>query len=183
MARIPDIEDAPMSEHQRAVFDRIAAGPRGVVEGPLRVWLHSPELAERSQSLGAFCRYGTSLPARLTELAILVIGAYWRAGFEWHVHAPIAEKAGIAPQAIRAIRDGREPELTHEDERQVYLFTRALVSQRAVPPELFATVVALFGTPGVVELVGVIGYYSYIAMTIVAFEVATPGDDPLAASV
>jgi 4-carboxymuconolactone decarboxylase len=105
MARIPDLVVEKLNAEQRQVYDAILSGPRGIVEGPLRVWVTSPGLANHAQALGAFCRYNTSLPPRLSELAILVTGSYWRAGFEWAVHAPIAIKAGIAPAIAEAIRD------------------------------------------------------------------------------
>src|SRR4029078_9983647 len=108
MARIRDFEEGEVSAEQSRVRDAIAAGPRGVVVGALRVWLHSPELAERAQSLGAFCRYSTSLPQRLSELAILVTGAHWRAGFEWHTHAPLAIAAGVPADAVEDMRRGRQ---------------------------------------------------------------------------
>ena len=95
MPRIPDLDPARLDPEQKRIHDEIASGPRGKVEGPLRVWLTSPALADKAQALGAFCRYGTSLPPRLSELAILVMGACWQAGFEWFVHAPIAVKAGL----------------------------------------------------------------------------------------
>ena len=167
-----------MSAAQRQVFETIRSGPRGIVQGPLRVWLHSPELATRSQALGAYCRYETGLPARWTELAIITIGAFWRAGFEWHVHAPLAEAAGIPPDAIEAIRKGEEPASLAADEFTILRVTRSLIADRTVPPALFAEAAAQLGAKGLVDLVGLIGYYSYIAMTIVAFEVETPGGDP-----
>ena len=104
MPRLPDIDPATLTPEQKRIHDEIVSGPRGKVEGPLRVWLTSPGLADRAQALGAFCRYGTSLDQRLSELAILVTGAYWRAGFEWHVHAPIGVKAGLDPAAVEAIK-------------------------------------------------------------------------------
>ena len=99
-----ELEPETFNARQREVYASILAGPRGAVEGPLRVWLLSPELAERAQALGEFCRYHTSLPATLSELAVLVVGRFWRADFEWHVHAPIAQRAGVDPVAIHAIR-------------------------------------------------------------------------------
>jgi 4-carboxymuconolactone decarboxylase len=104
--RLPDIVVESLTPDQRRVYDAILSGPRGVVQGPLRVWLNSPELADRAQALGAFCRYHTTLPPRLSELAIITTGAYWKAGFEWAVHAPIALKAGLDPDAVEAIRKG-----------------------------------------------------------------------------
>jgi hypothetical protein len=106
MARLPDLIPETLSPEQKKVYDAILAGPRGVVQGPLRVWLNSPELASRAQELGAFCRYHSSLPKRLSELAILITGAHWKAGFEWYVHAPEGLKAGLDPAIVEDIRTG-----------------------------------------------------------------------------
>jgi 4-carboxymuconolactone decarboxylase len=162
-----------MSAAQRRVYDLIRSGPRGIVEGPLRVWLASPELAERAQSLGAYCRYNTSLAPRLSELAIITVGAHWRAGFEWAVHAPIAERAGLPSTAIAAIKSGAEPSLT-DDEMAVYSFTRELLVMHEVRPATFERLTAVVGPVGVVDLVGILGYYSLICMTINAFQVPVP---------
>ena len=178
MARISDIEASPMPAEARAVFDRITAGPRGRVEGPLRIWLHRPQLANLSQALGAYCRYETSLSPRLSELAILIVGAHWRAGFEWFVHAPIAAKAGLSADAIEAIRVGRQPLLETDEERAVYDFVYALVTTGRIPDATFQRCRVVLGEGRLVDLVGVVGYYSYIAMTIVAFEVDVPPPDP-----
>jgi len=166
-----------MSAPQRRVYDLIRSGPRAVVEGPLRVWLTNPELAERAQALGAYCRYKTSVEPRLSELAIITVGAYWRAGFEWAIHAPIAEQAGITGSAIAAIRAGREPSL-QEDEQAVYLFTRELLITHRVSDGTFDRLSAFVGLAGAVDLVGILGYYSLICMTINAFHVPLPTGAP-----
>jgi 4-carboxymuconolactone decarboxylase len=160
-----------LTAEQQVVFDDIRSGPRGLVEGPLRVWLQSPAFAERAQKLGAFCRYGTSIPARLSELAIVVVGAHWRSGFEWSVHAPIAAQAGIDPKVLEAIRVGRPPALSLADERAVYRFSRELLETKRVSEDAYTEVVRLVGNEGAVELVGILGYYTLICMTINAFEV------------
>jgi 4-carboxymuconolactone decarboxylase len=172
--RIPDWKPADLTPAQRKVHDAIVAGPRGRVEGPLRVWLLSPELAERAQELGAFCRYRTSLPPRLSELAILTTGAFWQAGFEWHAHAPIALKAGIPADALEAIRLGREPKFAREDEKAVYEFSRELWTKRRVSDATYGRIADLLGKETVVELVGILGYYGLISMTINTFEVPLP---------
>lgn len=172
-----EIDPQTLNERQRAVHDAILAGPRGVVEGPLRVWLLSPELADRAQALGAFCRYGTHLPAAISELVILVVGSYWRAGFEWHVHAPIAQRAGIDPAAIEAIRAGRVPDLSGA-QQAAYRFSRALLESHAVDDETYAAAVQGLGRQGIVELVGILGYYGLISMTIKAFAVPVPDGAP-----
>src|SRR5215212_3337967 len=116
MARLPDLDLDNLSPEQRRVHDAIKSGPRGVVQGPLKVWLNSAELADRAQALGAFCRYGTVLPPRLSELAIITTGAFWKAGFEWAVHAPIAIKAGLDPDVVEAIRTSARPKFSNSDE-------------------------------------------------------------------
>jgi 4-carboxymuconolactone decarboxylase len=172
--RIPDWKPEDLTPAQRKVHDAIVAGPRGRVIGPLRVWLLSPELAERAQDLGAFCRYHTSLPPRLSELAILVTGAFWKAGFEWHAHAPIAIKAGVPADALEAIRLGKEPKFAREDERVVYEFSRELWTKRRVSDATYRRIADLLGNETVIELVGILGYYGLISMTINTFEVPLP---------
>ena len=174
--RIPDWKPEDLTPAQRRVHDAIVAGPRGHVVGPLRVWLLSPELAERAQELGAFCRYRTSLPPRLSELAILVTGAFWKAGFEWNAHAPIAVKAGVPADAVEAIRVGKEPAFANADERAVYEFSRELWTERRVSDATYKRASVLLGTEPVVELVGILGYYGLISMTINVFEVPLPKD-------
>lgn len=163
-----------LNVEQRAAHDAIVSGARGKVEGPLRVWLLSPELAQRAQALGAFCRFETSLPTRLVELAIIVTAAHWRAEFEWHVHAPLAAASGIAAEAIEAIGDRDDPCLSEPDETIVYRFARELCETRQLGDPTFDAATALFGEAGLVELVGVLGYYALISMTINAFQVALP---------
>jgi 4-carboxymuconolactone decarboxylase len=184
MSRLPDLDPDRLDPEQRRVYDKIASGPRGAVQGPLRVWLQSAELADHAQALGAFCRFGTSLPPRLSELAILVTGAFWRAPFEWHAHAPIAVKAGIDPAAVEAIRTGRTPQLVRDDEAVVYAFSSELTERRHVSDPTYRRAVELLGTKAVVELVGILGYYTLISMTIVTFDVPLPAGavDPFANS-
>src|ERR1700730_2703699 len=119
LKRPPLLDETTLTSEQLSIFEKIRSGPRGVVEGPLRVWIQSPVFAEHAQALGAFCRYGTQLPPRLSELAILLVGAHWRSGFEWHAHAPIAARAGVSAEAIEAIRCGRTPQLTEKEQQAV----------------------------------------------------------------
>ena len=174
MPRLADIEPDKLNPEQRRVYDEILSGPRGIVEGPLRVWVNSPGLADKAQALGAFCRYGTSLPQRLSELAIITTGAHWQAGFEWAVHAPIALAAGLDPAAVEAIRLGREPDFTAADERAVYAFSSELLRNRRVSDATFRLAFDTLGQLGLVDLVGVLGYYGLISMTINAFDVPLP---------
>ncbi len=175
--RLPVLADAAMTDDQRRVAEAIKSSPRGVVQGPLLAWLHSPELADRAQALGAFCRYGSSLPPRLSELAIITVGAHWKAGFEWFAHAPLAEKAGLDPAAIEALRIGGTPHFEQEDEQAVWRFAHHLLQDRSVPDATYRTVEGLLGPAATVELVGILGYYSLICMTINAFGVPVPSGE------
>jgi 4-carboxymuconolactone decarboxylase len=174
MSRIPVILFEDLTEDQQRVYNAIKSGPRGVVQGPLKVWLESPELADKSQALGEFCRYNTSLSPRLSELAIIITGAHWKAGFEWHVHAPIALEAGIDQEVVDAIQEGRKPALTKQDEQVIYDFTTQLLRNREVSDETFAKAVDVLSYRSIVDLVGLLGYYGLISMTIKAFEVPIP---------
>lgn len=179
MTRIRPLQPEEMTEDQRAVHAAIVAGPRGQVRGPLAVWLHRPGLAAKAQALGQYCRYDSSLPQRLSELAILVMGKFWRAEFEWWAHKPIALKAGIDEAVVEAIRTGIDPVFTRDDEAMVYAVTRSLNEQRNIPTPLYERAVAVLGLDAVIDLVGVAGYYTLISMTINAFEVMPPDGTPL----
>ena len=177
MPRLADIVPENLDAEQQRVYTDILNSPRGVVQGPLRVWVNSPGLADRAQALGAFCRYGTSLEPRLSELAIIVTGAYWRAGFEWHVHAPLAIKAGLDPAHVEAIRRRDEPAFEAPDEAAVHAFARELLDTKIVSPDTYARTRAALGERALVDLVGILGYYGLICMTIKAFEVPVPAPD------
>jgi len=163
-----------MSAEQRAVHDRIASGPRGGVRGPLALWLHRPELADKAQALGRYCRYETCLPPRLSELAILTTARIWDAAYEWQAHLAPAREAGLSEEVIIALGKDATPAFHSPDEELVYSFTRELNLTRAVSDDLYARTVAGLGPDATVDLVGVLGYYSLISMTIKAFDVLPP---------
>ena len=176
MSRVPAFDAQAMSDQQRRVFDAIMAGPRGVVRGPVEVWLHNPDLAEHAQALGAYCRFGTVLPARLSELAIILTAAHWRAGYEWRSHAPKAIEGGLPESVVEAIRHGTAPDFTREDERAVHRFATELLWRQIVSPPTWERATAALGSHGVVDLIGILGYYALISMTIKAFEIGGPDD-------
>ena len=180
MARMPPLSVDALSEDQRRVYDAIAAGPRGVVRGPLAVWLQSHGLAARAQELGAYCRYGSSLPPGLSELAIVVTAAYWRSGYEWSVHAPIALRSGVSEAALEAIRSRQAPVFDDPQQGVVHAFATELLNSRRVCDATWERAHALLGMQALVDLVGVLGYYGLISMTINAFEIPADGDDPFA---
>lgn len=177
--RIKDLSTEEMNPDQRRIADEIAAGPRGKVQGPLKVWLHSPALADKAQKLGQFCRYETSLPTQLSELAILVTGRFWGAEFEWYAHKRIGLDAGLDPELVEAIRLRKAPKFNTDAERIVYEFATQLHRDHRVGDATYAEAVAEFGETGVVDLVGILGYYTLISMTLKTFHVPLPdGEKP-----
>jgi 4-carboxymuconolactone decarboxylase len=179
MTRYKDLDPAALDETQQRIWREIASGPRGSVPPPLQIWLKSPALAENAQRLGAFARYGTSLPPRLSELAILMTARHWTAHYEWHHHEVFARKAGLDPTIIAAIAERRIPSFSNDDERVVHDFCSVFYRTHAVDDATYARAVAAFGEKGVVELVAIMGYYALISMTLNVFEVPVPAGAPL----
>jgi 4-carboxymuconolactone decarboxylase len=180
--RLKEVTDEQMNPLQKALRDAINAGPRGVrkkLTGPFQIWLNAPELGHLAQALGAHVRFKTSLSPRLSETAILATGAFWKAHYEWHAHAPIAEKAGVKPQTIKEIQTGREPKSAAKDERVLIEFVRELYKTKRVSDRTYKRAHTLLGDAGMVELVGICGYYAMISMTLNVFRAQLPPDAPL----
>jgi len=163
-----------LSARQREVHTRIASGPRGRVRGPLAIWLHSPELADRAQQLGEFLRFGTSLPPRLSELAILMVARHWTSHYEWYVHAPIAAEKGLPQSVIDAIRTRRTPTFEREDEAAVHRFASEMLTRHALTDETRAGAVEQVGIQGTIELGAILGYYILGAITLAAAAMELP---------
>ena len=180
MSRVPALTPETMTDAQRRVAAEIASGPRGTsTGGPFNAWLQSPEFADRAQNLGALLRYGTSVPPRLKELAILTVARAWTAQFEWYAHKKFAIDAGLAIAVIDALEARRRPGFVNDDEAAVYDFAAELLASHQVADATFAAAESHLGKAGVVELVGVLGYYTLVSMTLNVFQVALPEGEPL----
>jgi 4-carboxymuconolactone decarboxylase len=180
--RLKVISDEQMNPLQRALRDAIYAGPRGVrkkLTGPFQIWLNAPELGHLAQALGAHVRYKTSLSPRLSETAILATAQFWKAHYEWHAHAPMAEKAGVKPRTVKDIQAGRTPASAPKDERAIVDFVRELYKTRRVSDRTYKRVHAFLGDAGTVELVGICGYYAMISMTLNVFRAELPEGAPM----
>lgn len=178
MSRIPLPSPDSMTADQKRVYEKIVSGPRGRLVGPLRAALHNPELAERWQALGALLRFGTSLPPRVSELAIVVTARRWNSQIEWHIHAEAARAAGISNAVLDAIEARALPPFDTDDDALVYEFARQLQETGQVDPALHARAVKRWAAVGVVELTAVIGYYTMVSMTLNAHEIPMPDDTP-----
>lgn len=183
--RLAVLDEQHMNDAQRALMESIRSGPRGksiTPRGPFAVWLHAPEFGQFAQSLGGHCRYKTALPPRLSEFAILCTARQWRAQYEWFAHAPMAEKAGVKPKTIQDLRAGRMPKSAPKDERAIYDFIREIYKSRRVSDRTYKRVHAFLGDAATVELVGILGYYVLISMTLNVFRMMPPEDAALAFS-
>jgi 4-carboxymuconolactone decarboxylase len=176
--RLPELTEASLTAEQKALAESIKSGPRGQfkMSGPFAIYLHSPAFGELAQKLGGHLRFKTSVSPRLMEFAILVTGAHWKAQYEWAMHAPMAEKQGVKPQTVRDLQAGRAPKSAPRDEMAIYAFVKELYAKRRVSTPVFNRVYKLLGEAGTVELVGILGYYAMVSMTLNTFMAPLPED-------
>jgi len=172
--RMPEIPLDKMSAAQRAIADAIMSGPRQRMSGPFNAWLRSPELADRLQRVGEYVRFNTSLDKRVNEMAILMTAQAWGSQYEWYAHAPLALKAGLDPAIIAAIGAGRKPDNMKDDEAIVWEFTTQLRRDHGVDDAIYAKALEKFGERGIIDLIGVNGYYDVVSMTLNVAHVKPP---------
>ena len=178
--RLPKLDAENLTPDQQALAESIKSGPRGQfkMSGPFAVYLHSPAFGELAQKLGGHLRFKTSVAPRLSEFAILVTAQHWKAQYEWVMHAPMAEKQGVKPQTIRDIQAGRAPKSAPRDEMAIYAFAKELYAKRRVSTATYNRVRKLLGDAGTVELVGILGYYAMVSMTLNTFRAPLPEGTP-----
>jgi 4-carboxymuconolactone decarboxylase len=176
--RLRKLSDDELSPRQRELAARIA-GRRGQTRGPFLVWLHSPELCDKVEALGAFVRFESSLELRLRELILLIAARHWDAQYSWNAHFEKAIDAGVAREPLEALAQRRTPGFQRRDEQAVYAFCTELLERHFVADVTFAEAHELFGDQGVVDIVGTLGNYSMLAMCLNTFEVdLQPGREP-----
>jgi 4-carboxymuconolactone decarboxylase len=180
--RVSILTDEQLNPTQRALMDAMRSGPRGqalTIRGPFAAFLHAPVFGDLAQRLGAHCRYRTTVPPRLSEMAILCTARMWRAQFEWYAHEPMALKAGVSPKTVRALKAGRAPASAPKDERAIYDFVQELYKTRRVSDRTYKRVRAFLSDEAMVELTGVLGYYTLISMTLNVFQMLPPPEEEL----
>ena len=183
VTRLAPLMEEKLNEAQRALLESLRASPRGRslnIRGPFAAWMYAPEFGQLAQALGAHARYKTRLEPRLSEFAILCTARFWKAQYEWFAHAPIALKAGVKEKTIEALRRGRVPATAARDERAIYSFVAELYKTRRVGSRNYKRVAAFLDEAAIVELVGILGYYALIAMTLNIFGMLPPESEKLA---
>jgi len=155
-----------MTPAQRSMTENVLAGKRGSMNGPYNVLLRSPEMGDLAQKFGAFMRYDSSIPHKLNELAILITGRFWSSQYEWSAHHKYGLAAGLSPALIDAVAAGKRPADMQPDEAAVYDFCHELLYTRAVSDAAFAAAKDKFGERGIVDLIGVMGYYHIVSMAL-----------------
>ncbi|WP_019927651.1 carboxymuconolactone decarboxylase family protein [Nocardia sp. BMG111209] len=168
--RLPIIDAAEMTERQQEIASRIA-GRRGAVRGPFRVWLNSPELCEKVEALGAFCRFESSLPPHLRELSLLLAARNWDAQYSWNAHVDKAVESGVPAEVVRAIAENREPDFDNDADTAFYRFATEVLRNHFVRDETFAAALAHFGAQGLVDTIGALGNFTMLGMCLNAFQV------------
>ncbi|MBT2305199.1 carboxymuconolactone decarboxylase family protein [Variovorax paradoxus] len=174
MTRLGMPEADRLTPAQAQACAEAVAGKRGKVPAPMTCWLHSPELARRAQALGEMVRFDTTLEPHLCEMAILLCARHWTAHVEWNAHKALALKAGLDPQVISDIAATRRPGLADDRARAVYDVATTLLATGRVPSPMYDQALAALGERGLVELVGVLGYYCLVSLTLNTFEVGLP---------
>jgi 4-carboxymuconolactone decarboxylase len=175
--RMPPLSAAAMTPAQRAAAEALAAGPRGGVKGPFIPLLRSPELMDRLQKVGEYLRFKSSLEPRVSELLVLVVSRRWTQQFEWAVHVPLALKAGVARETIEALAAGRRPARMAPDEALAYDFCDELWRNKGVCDATYRAAVERFGEPGVVDLLGLVGYFTTVSMLMNVARTPRPADE------
>jgi 4-carboxymuconolactone decarboxylase len=162
--RLPPIAAENMSQEQRRAAEEFKAGRGYDLIGPFAVMVRSPEVMLRAKALGDYLRFRNVLPKGVSEMVILITAREWTQEFEWSHHYTYALEAGLSPTVIGAIADGRRPPAMARDEAAAYDFAMELQRRKSVSDTTYQAAHKAFGEAGVVDLIGLIGYYSLLAM-------------------
>jgi 4-carboxymuconolactone decarboxylase len=174
--RFPQLTLDQLNEQQKPLADQIVKVSSVGIGGPYNLLLRSPVLGQRLYDLFYYLRWQTSVPTKLNEFAILIIGRQWRSQVEWLAHAPIAAKAGLSADIIAELKANKRPSNMAEDEALVYDFVTELTAAHKVSDETFARARKIFSDQQLVDLTAVAGNYVMVAMILAMAEQSVPPD-------
>ena len=163
-----------MSADQKTTYDESIAGKRGRPPAPMMAWLNSPQMARHATRLGEVLRFDTIFPPKLSEIAILVTARHWSAHYEWFAHKRLALQGGMDPKIIEDIRDRRMPQFDDPKAKTIYDVAKSLHEGHGLSQALYDEAFALLSSRGVVEVIGLCGYYTMVSMTLNTFEFDLP---------
>jgi 4-carboxymuconolactone decarboxylase len=176
--RLPTIAPEQYTAEQKKAADEFLAARKVPLSGPFEPMMYSPEVMTSARATGDYLRYHSAIGNTLSELVILITAREWSQDYEWHAHQPIALKAGISKDIVDAISDGRRPAAMSADEQIVYDFTTELQKSRRLSDATFNRAEQRFGKQGVVDMTGIIGYYTFLAMQLNMARYQFSGDGP-----
>src|ERR1700712_4247951 len=165
-----------LNPEQKKWADMISAPPRNAkfVNPPYRAYIANPDLANRLTALSEYLRWNTSLAPRLSELAILITARQWTAQYEWYAHYPLALKGGLDPKIADAIAAGKRADGMKEDEAALYDLATELYRDKKVSDPVYKAALSQFGERGIMDIIGIIGYYDLVSMTLITMQAEAP---------
>jgi len=172
--RFPQLTMDQLNEAQKPLGEQIMKISSVGIGGPYNPLMRSPVLGQRLFDLFHYLRWETSVPTRLNEFAILIIGRQWRSQVEWFAHAPLAAKAGLNSDIIAELKAGNRPSKMAEDEAVVYDFVTELTKTQKVSDETYARAKKVFNDQQIVDLTAVAGNYIMVAMILAMAEETVP---------
>jgi 4-carboxymuconolactone decarboxylase len=177
-ARFAPLKPEELTPPQKAWADMIAPPPRNarITNPPYRAYVRNPDLAPRLSALSDYLRWNTSLPPRLSEFAILLTARQWTAQYEWFAHYPLALKGGLDPKILGDIAAGKRPENMKDDEAALYDLVMALYRDKQVSDTVYGAAREKFGERGIMDIIGIIGYYDMVSMTLITMQAGPPND-------
>jgi 4-carboxymuconolactone decarboxylase len=164
--RFKPLTYAEMTPAQKTMTDHLLAGERKGLGGPFNVLLRSPEMGDLAAEFGASMRFHSSIPSRLNEMAIIITARYWTAQYEWNSHKRAALAAGLNPAIVDAIAAGKRPASLAPDEAAVYTFCTEVLNTKHVSDATFDAAKKAVGERGIVDLIGVMGWYQMVSMAL-----------------
>ena len=168
--RLPTLKYEELTPRQRESWDKHSAR-RETVRGPYTVWMHDPDLMDKVSAISNYFRFDCALPVKLREFGILVTARYWDSQYSWNAHVDKAREAGIPQEVIDDLAQGRTPQFKAEDERVFYEFAMEALENHFVSQKTFDAAQKIFGTKGVVDLIGAVGYFSMLQICLNSGEV------------
>jgi 4-carboxymuconolactone decarboxylase len=172
--RLKLLSPGEMTAHQKETYDESIASKRGKPPPPMMAWLNSPEMARHATRLGAYLRFDTVFPAKLSEVAILVTARHWTSHYEWYAHKRLALAGGMDPAIIEDIRHRRPPHFDDPKAQAIYDVAKSLHETHKLPKPLYDHATKVLGERGLVEIIGLCGYYTMVSMTLNTYEFDLP---------